>query len=85
MLKEYRKKTTIKAEQFDGSVDMKKKYHIVDKATFSSVPYHADRWSLPVKGGFVAVWLGDWIATGIDSEHWVIDPDIFARTYERVE
>lgn len=85
MLHKYRKTALIEAEQFDGSVDMKKKYHIVDKATFSSVPYHADRWSLPVKDGFVTVWLGDWIATGIDGEHWVIANDIFRKTYERCD
>lgn len=85
MLHKYRKTALIEAERFDGSVDMKKKYHIVDKATFSSVPYHADRWSLPVKDGFVTVWLGDWIATGIDGEHWVIDDSIFEATYERID
>lgn len=85
MLHEYRKKTTIKAEQFDGSVGMKKKYHIVDKATFSNVPYHEDRWSLPVRYGFATVWLGDWIATGIDGEHWIIPDEIFQRTYERCD
>lgn len=85
MLHKYRKTALIEAEQFDGSVDMKKKYHIVDKATFSSVPYHEDRWSLPVKDGFVTVWLGDWIATGIDGEHWVIADDIFHKTYERCD
>ena len=28
---------------------------------------------------------GDWIATGIQGEHWPIKPDIFAATYEPVE
>lgn len=28
---------------------------------------------------------GDYIATGIDGEHWAIDQDIFERTYERVD
>lgn len=27
---------------------------------------------------------GDWIATGIDGEHWVIADNIFQRTYEEV-
>ena len=28
---------------------------------------------------------GDWIVTGIDGEHWAIAPDIFEKTYERVD
>lgn len=28
---------------------------------------------------------GDYIATGVDGEHWVIDQDIFERTYERCD
>ena len=85
MLHEYRKKTTIKAEQFDGTKEMMDKYHIIDRATFANVPYRDDRWSLPVKGGFTVVWIGDWIAAGIDGEHWVIANDIFRRTYERCD
>ena len=27
---------------------------------------------------------GDWIATGIDGEHWAISQEIFEKTYERV-
>lgn len=85
MLHKYRKTATIQAERFDGLLDMKKKYHIVDKATFPNVPYHADRWSLPVKDGFATVWLGDWIATGVEGEHWAIADDIFRKTYERCD
>ena len=28
---------------------------------------------------------GDYIAIGVNGEHWVIDQDIFERTYERVK
>ena len=28
---------------------------------------------------------GDYIATGVDGEHWAIDQDIFERTYERCD
>lgn len=28
---------------------------------------------------------GDWIATGIDGEHWCIANDIFRKTYERCD
>ena len=29
--------------------------------------------------------IGDYIATGVDGEHWAIDQDIFERTYERCD
>lgn len=28
---------------------------------------------------------GDYIATGVDGEHWCIAKDIFEQTYERVD
>ena len=80
MLHEYRKKTTIKAEQFDGSVDMMRQYDI--KANSEGV-YFA--YIISTKEGNMTINRGDWIATGIDGEHWVIADDIFRRTYERCD
>jgi hypothetical protein len=34
--------------------------------------------------GFDYVTPGDWIATGVNGEHWAIKADIFAKTYEKV-
>lgn len=83
MIKEYRKKTTIKAEQFDGTIDMMRQYNI--KANPEG-HYCADfsLYTLPTKEGKMALHEGDWIATGIDGEHWAIADDIFQRTYEEV-
>ena len=80
MLKEYRKKTTIKAEQFDGSVEMAKKYDIERGDIGGGYEYY-----LPTNEGDMAFDEGDWIATGIDGEHWAIDSDIFRRTYEEAD
>ncbi|WP_283584657.1 hypothetical protein [uncultured Limosilactobacillus sp.] len=82
MLHEYRKKTTIKAEQFDtddidGAYAMCRKYHIISSQT--------EYFILRTKEGLMPLHDGDWIATGIDGEHWVIKPDIFRRTYERCD
>lgn len=82
MLHEYRKKTTIKAEQFDiddidGAYTMCKKYHIISS--------QKEPFLLRTKEGLMTVHDGDWIATGIDGEHWVIDNDIFRQTYERCD
>ena len=82
MLKEYRKKTTIKAEQFDGSDEMANKYGVLwdlDESKDILVPY------LPTKEGKMFIKKGDWIATGIDGEHWAITDSIFRRTYEEVD
>lgn len=80
MLKEYRKKTTIKAEQFDGSPEMAKKYNIERGDIGAGYEYY-----LPTNEGDMAFYEGDWIATGIDGEHWGIADDIFQRTYEEVQ
>ena len=83
MLKEYRKKTTIKAEQFDGSTKQIARYkvHIVGPTSWGDVSYFL----LPTKEGNMKLDKGDWIATGVDGEHWVIEDSIFKRTYEEVE
>ena len=84
MLHEYRKKTTIKAEQFDGSDEMMIKYSIQANPEghyFGGFPLY----ELPTKEGNMEVHKGDWIATGIDGEHWAIADDIFRRTYERCD
>ena len=83
MLHKYRKTATIQAEQFDGSLNQITKYkvHIVGPTTFDDKTFFL----LPTKEGNMSIDVGDWIATGVDGEHLVIAPDIFERTYERVD
>ena len=83
MLKEYRKTATIKAEQFDGSIKQITRYkvHIVGPTSWGDASYFL----LPTKEGNMKLNAGDYIATGIDGEHWAIAPDIFEKTYERVD
>lgn len=86
MLHEYKKKTTIKAEQFDGSNEMLNKYLIVVLGTLTrGKVIDGCPCALKTKEGVMNLQLGDWIATGIDGEHWVIANDIFQRTYERCD
>lgn len=87
MLHKYKKTVPIKAEQFDGTKEMKDKYQIVDKAEFTSAYYQGgSRYFLPTREGLTAInKYGDYIATGVDGEHWAIDQDIFERTYERCD
>ena len=57
---------------------------------FSSDPDTRDKdgnergWVTTLEGGHI-VTPGDWIATGVQGEHWPIKPDIFAKTYEVVQ
>lgn len=81
MLHKYRKTALIEAEQFDGSDEMANKYGVLwdlDGVRIYWIPY------LPTKKGKMFIKKGDWIATGVDGEHWVIDKDVFKRTYERM-
>ena len=36
---------------------------------------------IPTLEGDMRVHDGDWIATGVDGEHWVISDDVFKKTY----
>ncbi|MDY8106074.1 hypothetical protein [Pediococcus pentosaceus] len=84
MLKEYRKTATIKAEQFGGGHEQVKKYDIQDKAIMGK-EYSGNRWTILTKEGPMIVNMGDWIATGVEGEHWAIDNEIFKKTYEEVD
>ena len=83
MLKEYRKTATIQAESFDGSIKQITRYkvQIVGPTSWGDASYFL----LPTKEGNMKLNIGDYIATGMDGEHWAVDKDIFEKTYERVE
>ena len=83
-MKFYRKQP-IEAEQFDGSEEMIDKYHVRcdteymlsdDPLEYSTVPYQMETLE-----GFLNINAGDWIATGIDGEHWAISDEVFKTTY----
>ena len=76
----YRKTATIKAEQFDGSPKMMKKYNIQYGDTGLGYEYY-----LPTKEGDMVIEDGDYIATGVQGEHWAIGDSIFEATYERID
>lgn len=85
MIKVYRKTATIKAERFDGSEEMIDKYHVRcdteymlsdDQLKYSMGPYQIETLE-----GFLNIGVGDWIATGVNGEHWPIADDIFKKTY----
>lgn len=75
MIKVYRKTDTIKAEQFDGSEEMINKYPI----EFDDTCVFPFRFFTPA--GWLGINLYDWIATGVNGEHWPIADDVFKKTY----
>ncbi len=83
MLHKYRKTALIEAEQFNGSIKQITRYkvHIVGPTSWGDASYFL----LPTKEGNMKLNAGDYIATGIDGEHWAIAPEIFEKTYERYD
>ncbi|MCT3227004.1 DUF1642 domain-containing protein [Lactiplantibacillus plantarum] len=77
MIKVYRKTATIKAEQFDGSNEMVDKYELIDAGTMLGT-HHSPELYLAGSG---KINVGDWIATGVNGERWLIKNDIFKQTY----
>ena len=80
MIHKYKKIVPIEAEQFNGSIEMARKYNIERGDTGAGYEYY-----LPTNEGDMAFNEGDYIATGADGEHWCIAKDIFERTYERCD
>ena len=77
MTKIYRKTATIKAEQFDGSNEMVDKYELIDAGTMLGT-HHSPELYLTGSG---KVYVGDWIATGINGKHWLITEGVFKKEY----
>ena len=80
MLHKYKKTALIEAEQFTADPKQVFKYNIFPDDNGTDFDYF-----FPTKEGNMKIDEGDYIATGVDGEHWVIDQDIFERTYERCD
>lgn len=87
MIKVYRKTATIRAEQFDGSKEMAKRYG-AELYSESGYGYDAvegepegDGYVIDTLEGELLIRTGDWIATGIKGEYWPIADDVFKQTY----
>lgn len=84
MLHKYRKTATIKAEQFTGSGKQMNNYHICfDYGKGHN--HEIKKYYLPTKEGQMILHKGDWIATGVEGEHWAIKDSVFKKTYKPVK
>ena len=86
MQHKYRKIEPIKAEQFDGSLEMMKKYHITDDGFGETYTFRLDHECMPLKRGWWIVYLGKSEVFGITLIHWeTMTDEKFRRAYERCE
>ncbi|MBS0951687.1 DUF1642 domain-containing protein [Lactiplantibacillus plantarum] len=93
MIKVYRKTATIKAEQFtkENEFELIEKYSMelfeyVSIGSGPNIPVdHAGDgcmiYSIDTKRGQIHLVVGDWIATGVNGEHWAVADDVFKKTY----
>jgi hypothetical protein len=69
-------------EQFDGSDEMCEKYGIhPDMGTANVVTGKTLYFLMPTLEGELSFEIGDWIATGVNGEHWAVTDDVFKKTY----
>ena len=87
MIKIYRKTATIKAEQFDGSDEMARRYG-AELYSESGYGYDevegepdGDGYVLITPEGESLVSTGNWIATDVNGKHWLIADEVFKKTY----
>ena len=83
----YIKTGTTEFEQFDETSEQCFKFGIIDKANLTSVEsvaYGADRYTIPTLEGDMVIHPTDWIATGVNGEHWAVKDEIFQKTYKRL-
>lgn len=76
----YIKTTNTEFEQFDGSDEMIGKYDIDPEQIGEGMPIY----QLETLRGTIQIFIGDWIATGAEGEHWPVDDDIFYKEYEKL-
>lgn len=87
MIKIYRKTATIKAEQFDEAKwqSIYNDSHNPEEWNIEARKFGIDHYHgyfiIPTCEGDMRIHDGDWIATGINGEHWPIADDIFKKTY----
>lgn len=73
-------KQPIEAEQFDGSNEMVDKYELIDAGIMLGTHRSPE---LYLTGSGKAD-VGDWIATGVNGERWLITDEVFKQKYKEL-
>ena len=86
----YIKTTTAEFEQFDET-EWNRIYQDFDdpdkweaKASELGIDRYHGYFVIPTKDGDMRIHDGDWIATGIEGEHWPVKNEIFNKTYKKL-
>lgn len=86
MLRKYRKIDPIKAEQFDGSLEMMEKYHITDDGSGETYTFRLGDGAMPLERGWWIVYEGTSEVLGITLVHWeTMSDEKFHQTYQEEE
>ena len=86
MLRNYRKINPVKAEQFDGSLEMMKKYHITDDGSGETYTFRLGDSPLPLERGWWIVYEGTSEVFGLTLVNWKTMSDKkFHQTYREEE
>ncbi|WP_338816196.1 DUF1642 domain-containing protein [Lactiplantibacillus argentoratensis] len=78
-MKFYRKQP-IEAEQFDGSNEMVDKYELIDAGIMLGTHRSPELYLT----GSGKVDVGDWIATSVNGERWLITDEVFKQKYKEL-
>ncbi|MFU0835847.1 MAG: DUF1642 domain-containing protein [Lactiplantibacillus plantarum] len=79
MIKVYLKQP-IEAEQFDGSDEMVDKYELIDAGIMLGTHRSPELYLT----GSGKVDVGDWIATSVNGERWLITDEVFKQKYKEL-
>ena len=84
-----KKPVVIEAEQFDGGFEcadkLSKMYASNVWPSFDCQNVFDGRMKIHTLEGVMTANAGDWIITGVNGERYPCKPDIFDKTYEKVE
>ena len=84
----YIKTGTTEFEQFDGSDEIIEKYDIRKDTEYlisdDPLEYQIAPYQIESLEGWLNLNVGDWIATGVEGEHWPVHDEIFKKTYKPV-
>ncbi|WP_270758671.1 DUF1642 domain-containing protein [Lactiplantibacillus plantarum] len=73
-------KQPFQAEQFDGSSEMVDKYELIDTGIILGTHRSPELYLT----GSGKVDVGDWIATGVNGERWLITDEVFKQKYKEL-